>query len=102
MASVETSLSAARGEARRRGFDPEKLSADDAQGILDNMCRSNRDLSVCIWYHNASDARITAFHRGWNRWKREQKIKYGGVSSKHVSRTGEIKIAKKQKKTSSH
>lgn len=67
----ELALSATRGVARQKKFNPEKLSADDMLLLLDDWSRTDRGESpACNWYRQASDNQIRLYKREHNAWVR--------------------------------
>lgn len=67
MTKIEQAISAARGQMRRLGLDPEACTATDAERVLDDLGRMG--VEAGLWFWSASDAQITKFRKGWTKWQ---------------------------------
>ena len=62
--NLSVAISAARGELRHQGFNPSECSVADAEKVLDDMARQNKQAG--LWFWNASDNQIKRFRKEWN------------------------------------
>lgn len=69
MAKIEQAISAARGQMRRLGIDPEACTSLDAERVLDDLGRMGVESG--LWFWSASDAQITKFRKGWEKWRKQ-------------------------------
>ena len=70
MTKIEQAISAARGELRAVDCDPVACTALDAERALDDLGRKGVDAG--LWFWSASDAQITQFRKGWEKWRSAQ------------------------------
>lgn len=64
----QIAVSGMRGTIRARGDNPDAVSADDALDILDDMCRLDPALLMCVWYLNASETQLKKFEKEWRQY----------------------------------
>ena len=69
MTKIEQAISAVRGQMRHLGLDPEACTALDAERVLDDLGRMGVDAG--LWFWSASDAQITKFRKGWEKWRKQ-------------------------------
>jgi len=62
--NLSMAISAARGELSYQGFDPSDCTAADAEKVLDDMARQNKQAG--LWFWNATDNQISKFRKEWN------------------------------------
>lgn len=68
--NVSDAISAVRGQARHRGYDPSRISADTALRILDDWARQKPNTAISRWYQAASERTILRFEKHWRRWQK--------------------------------
>ena len=70
--NVSEAISLVRAQARHKGHDPERISADMALRILDDWARQKPSSPIGRWYLRASDRTLTQFEKRWRRWQRSR------------------------------
>jgi hypothetical protein len=64
---------ALRSQLRRSGLAPERVSAEDALIVLDDLAYAELDLIASRWYVSASQEQLALFCDEWERWCGERR-----------------------------